>query len=241
MGKKWPIIGITSGYDYDKNMLYVNNGYYEGIIKAGGMPIALPFSENEELLLHMISTCDGFLISGGPDIDAGYYGENNQVFNGEISPCRDLLEVYVINKAMETNKPLLGICRGIQVMNVARGGTIYQDIYAQIKVRDLIKHSQSAPKWYPTHSVLIEDNSKLKGILRNEIIEVNSFHHQAVKDLAPGFIATASSPDGVIEGIEHTGHRFAVGVQWHPELMWKRSNEALRLFEEFVRQSSQAL
>ena len=238
MGKKWPIIGITSGYDYSKKMLFVKNGYYEGIINAGGLPLALPFSENEEVLLKIINTCDGFLISGGPDIDARLFGEENKIFNQEISPCRDMLEVYVIKKAIHMNKPLLGICRGIQVMNVAMGGTIYQDIYSQIKGKDLIKHSQTAPKWYPTHNVFTEKDSKLRGIFANEIIEVNSFHHQEVKELALCFSITATSSDGIIEGIEHKSHKFAVGVQWHPELMWNKSKEALRLFEELVDQSS---
>ena len=239
MRKKWPVIGVTPWYNYDNRMLYIKDGYCEGIIEAGGMPVVLPLSENEELLDKMINTCDGFLISGGPDIDARMYGEENKVFNEEISPYRDFLEAYIIKKAIQINKPLLGICRGIQVMNVAMGGTLYQDIHSQIKEKELIKHSQSAPKWYATHSVLLEGSSKLNDILKKEKIDVNSYHHQAVKDLAPGFKITAISPDGIIEAIEHSNHRFAVGVQWHPELMWQRSSEALRLFQELVDQSSE--
>lgn len=234
MNKKMPLIGITPGCDYEKNVAFVKNGYCDGVNKAGGLAMIIPLSMDKDLLDVVFETCDGFVISGGPDIDAKYYGENNLMFNGEISPHRDVLEIYLIKKAIEYNKPVFGICRGIQVMNVAMGGTLYQDIHSQIKDSELIKHSQNAPKWYPTHDVLINRGSKIWESFKKDLISVNSFHHQAIKDIAPGFVVTSRSPDGIAESIEYDGHIFAVGVQWHPELMWQQDNTFLKLFEDFV-------
>ncbi len=230
-----PLIGITPGYDYDKKMLFVKEGYYEGINRAGGLAMTLPIIDSEETLFEIIERCDGFLITGGPDIDATYFGENNLEFSGEISPYRDSLELALIKRAFKLNKPIFGICRGVQVLNVAFGGTLYQDINAQVKNDNLIKHSQTAPKWYATHDVYLEKESKLRGIFNTETIAVNSFHHQAIKDVAKEFVVTAIASDGIIEAIEHKNQSFTIGVQWHPELMWKKNQEFLKLFEEFVR------
>jgi putative glutamine amidotransferase len=229
-----PVIGITPWYDYDKKTTYIKNGYCEGINNAGGLGFLIPITQEEEILDCIIEKCDGFLISGGPDVDAKYYGEKNLPFNEDISPYRDFLEMYIVKKAVELNKPLLGICRGIQIMNVVMGGTLYQDIYSQIKERDLSKHSQTAPKWYPTHEINIEAGTKLWEIFKKHSMGVNSYHHQAVKDVAPGFIISSRAQDGIIESIELQNHIFAIGVQWHPELMWQKNREHLKLFEEFV-------
>jgi len=229
-----PLIGITPWYDYDKRLTYIKDGYIEGIAKAGGMPVLLPLTVDEEFLEEIMARFDGFLLSGGADIDAVYYGEHNRPYNGEISPYRDKMEIYIARRAVELNKPLFGICRGIQVMNAALGGTLYQDIFSQIKDHELIKHSQNAPKWYPTHGISIERGSIVSTAFEGVTANVNSFHHQAVKDVAPCLKATSWSADGIIESIEHKDHIFAVGVQWHPELMWQKDPVHLRLFEAFV-------
>jgi putative glutamine amidotransferase len=233
-----PFIGITTGYDYEKDMLFLKNGYYEGVLAAGGVPVAIPPVQNTNDLDLIISKCDGLLLCGGPDVDAVFFGEDNMQYNGEISPCRDMVELYFAKKAFELKMPIFGICRGIQVMNIAMGGTIYQDINSQIKGRDLVKHSQNAPKWYPTHEITIEENTHVLQAFGDNHGRVNSFHHQSVKDVAPGFVVTSRSKDGVIESIEHPTAKFAVGVQWHPELMWQKDAKHLNLFREFVKESA---
>lgn len=234
MKSKRPVIGITPGFDYENNRMFINRGYCEPISLSGGMPVLLPITGDEELLSEMIESFDGFLLSGGPDVDAMHWGECNFKFNGEISPYRDGMELFIARQAIAKDKPVLGICRGMQVMNIAMGGTIYQDIYSQNKDKEHIKHSQDAPKWYPTHKVTAQMGSKVYNAHEKDIISVNSFHHQAVRDVAPGFMVTAFSGDGIIEAIEHTVCRFAVGVQWHPELMWEKDPSFLKLFKVFV-------
>jgi len=161
MGRNEPVIGITPSFDYNENKMYINNIYCEAIILSGGMPVLLPVTEDEGLLSQMVEEFDGFLLSGGPDVDAVHWGEWNYSYNGEISPHRDKMELFIAKEAVAKDKPIFGICRGIQVLNVALGGTLYQDIYSQNKEKQLIKH-------------------KVRNAHGAESIAVNSFHHQAV-------------------------------------------------------------
>jgi len=234
MTSRKPIIGITPGIDYGENKLYINNGYMEAIRLAGGLPVLLPLTDDVEFLKNTIARFDGILLSGGSDVDAKYWGEPNYTYGGEISPLRDEMEIFTAKEAIASDKPILGICRGCQVMNIALGGTIYQDIYEEQKGKLLYKHSQNAPKWYPTHEIYIEKDTKVFKAHKEEIIRVNSFHHQAIKDVAPGFIVSSRCGDGIIESIEHTSCKFAVGVQWHPEVMWEKDATHLKLFIKFV-------
>ncbi|MDP4180767.1 MAG: gamma-glutamyl-gamma-aminobutyrate hydrolase family protein [Bacillota bacterium] len=232
---KHPIIGISPWFDYEKQLTYIKRGYCEGINEAGGLGIILPMTTQEELIENLVQTCDGFLISGGPDVDPKYFNEINLPSNGEISPYRDILELHIARRAIELNKPILGICRGIQIINVAMGGSLYQDINSQLASNNLIKHSQMAPSWYPTHKITIKEDSILFTLFKTTSLWVNSFHHQAIKELAPGFITSSISEDGIIESIEHKKHRFAIGVQWHPELMWEKDRIFLSLFEKLIK------
>jgi putative glutamine amidotransferase len=229
-----PMIGITPAYDNEKDISSVKGGYYEGIIEAGGMAVLMPMTVKESMLEAVISGCDGLLVTGGPDLDARHYGEANLPFIGEISPLRDSMELCAVRIAFERNIPILGICRGIQVINVALGGTLYQDICSQVRGKDVLKHSNSAPRWYPTHEIMIERDTRIWSAFKAESAMVNSFHHQAVKDAAPGFRVTSRAPDGVIESIEHEDRPFVVGVQWHPEDMWRDNRVYLELFKLFV-------
>jgi len=231
-----PLIGVTSGYDYEHNRVYIDDIYITSINKAGGIAIPLQVTQRRDILCRVLSVFDGFLISGGPDIDASYYGQQNTQLNGEISPLRDYMEVFLIRSAIKSNKPILGICRGIQVMNVAMGGELYQDISCKfIGNKQYIKHAQTAPKWYATHNINITSKkSWVYKSLNSEHARVNSFHHQAVSKLAPGFVSTSISEDGVIESIEYTNTTFAVGVQWHPERMWEKDDKFLGIFKLFV-------
>lgn len=233
MGKR-PLIGITPGFMDEKERIFISKGYVEGINKAGGIAVLLPLSEEEAVLEAALDMCGGFLLSGGSDIDARYYGEANYNFNGKINPVRDRMEVYIAKQAVAEGKPVLGICRGIQVLNTALGGSLYQDIHSQIKERDLLKHSQEAPEWYPIHDVTVKKDSRLWRCYGKDVLGVNSFHHQAVKVPGKGLIPAAWSADGIIEAVEHESQVFAVGVQWHPELMWQKDIEALKLFEAFI-------
>lgn len=234
MPYKKPLVGITPAYKNDENKSYLKREYYDGIYMAGGLPVILPPTDNKENLDDFLQRCDGLLLTGGADLDARHYGETNLPFNGEICPVRDSSELYLARKAIEQNKPVFGICRGIQVMNVAMGGTLFQDIHSQIKEVDILKHSQNAPAGYPTHEVIIEKGSKVWESFGRERAWVNSFHHQAVRDVGPGFAVTSRSVDGVIESIEYTANKFTVGVQWHPEWMWHENKEFLKLFEMFI-------
>ncbi len=234
MGRYRPVIAVTPAYDSEKGISCINTGYCDGIMEAGGVPILMPLTVDHHVIDIIIKKCDGLMVTGGPDLDARLYGEQNYQFNGEISPLRDEMEIYAIRTAFEGGKPILGICRGIQVINVTFGGTLYQDIYAQSNRKDMIKHSQSAPRWYPTHEIIIEKGSKVWSAFGSEKAAVNSFHHQAVKDVAPGFKVSSRAPDGIIESIEHETDRFVVGVQWHPEHMWKNDGIYLELFRMFV-------
>ncbi|MDI3534785.1 MAG: putative glutamine amidotransferase [Thermosediminibacterales bacterium] len=230
-----PYIGITCGHDWDKNMIYINENYCRAVEAAGGSPVLIPPLDDEVLIDRMFDIADGILIAGGPDVDPVFFGEEPRPQNGKISPIRDKTELRLAYKAVSENKPIFGICRGMQVLNIACGGSIYQDIFSQIKNVDVLKHTQNAPDWYGTHTVKINKNSRLFKILGVHELRVNSFHHQAVKTLAKGFAANAYSSDGIIEGIEKTGDGFAVGVQWHPEEMWEKEPRFLNLFEALVK------
>lgn len=229
-----PCIGITCGHDWDKHIFFIKENYYRAVETAGGVPVLIPPFDDDSLIDRMFDMIDGVLIGGGPDVDPLFFGEEPRPQNGRISPKRDKTELRLAYKAVLGKKPIFGICRGMQVLNIACGGTIYQDIYSQIKNVDILKHTQDAPEWYGTHMVNISKNSRLFQILVVPKLKVNSFHHQAVKVIAKGFAASAHSSDGIIEGIEKTSDGFAVGVQWHPEEMWEKEPRFLNLFEVLV-------
>lgn len=234
MGSR-PLIGVTPGYDADKDRIYIARGYIEGVNNAGGLAVLLPLDPGPGGLGELTGRFDGFLLSGGADIDARYYGEENLKINGGISPRRDRLEIGLAKAVIESGKPLLAICRGIQVLNAALGGTLYQDIHSQIRERELLKHWQEAPDWYPVHDVALVRDTKLWDCFCKDSLGVNSYHHQAVKDVGKGLKVAARTSDGIVEALEHESHRFAVGVQWHPEMMWKEDRECLKLFEAFIK------
>lgn len=219
-----PIIGITPNYSTTTNKFTIHQDYIAAIKTAGGCPVLI-FPDQE-----LPPFVDGILFTGGADIDPLLFGEEPLRECGEICPLRDAFELRLCAQALKANLPLLGICRGMQVMNIAAGGSIFQDIVTQTDTP--MKHDQQAPRSYATHSIRMEGNTLLSTLWEKEKITVNSVHHQAVSLLGKGFLLAACSTDGIIEAIEHEDNAFALGVQWHPESMGTEDQE--KLFAAFL-------
>jgi putative glutamine amidotransferase len=210
---------------------YVNYDYVQVISMVGAVPIVLPVISDEQSIRRQLELVDGLLLSGGYDISPLYYNEE---------PCKELefifpeVDEYQLATARITaslGKPMLGICRGTQILNVAFGGTVYQDVQ---QVPNAIQHVQKSQRHVPGHTVNIVKDTILSEIFNKKKIVTNSFHHQAVKDIAPGFIVNARSEDGIIEGIEQSGDVFTLGVQWHPEMMAEKYPDMLKIFRRFI-------
>lgn len=230
-----PVIGITAAYDYEKGISTLKEDYYEAVISCGAVPIIIPATAIESVWDDYLDICDGLIFSGGPDIDSTYFGKPNMPCANEISPIRDSMEIFLAQKAIARDMPILGLCRGIQVINIAAGGSIFQDIYAENNTeKKLIKHSQQAPRWFQIHDVTIQADTCLHSIFNRENLKVNSFHHQAVSEVAPNFVVNAYAEDGIIEAISLESKKFVLGVQWHPENLWRKDKTHLKLFERLV-------
>jgi putative glutamine amidotransferase len=216
----------------DRKNNSVGNSYIIAIENAGGTPILLPLIKNESHISDFLNIINGLLLSGGVDVDPLLYGEEPHPKMGKIDVDKDRVEMKLIPRALELDLPILGICRGIQVLNVAAGGTLYQDM--SMSPNSVLKHRQEAPGSYATQTIEVKENSRLWEILGQSVIRVNSFHHQAVKEVAPEMITSAVSCDGIIEAIESPNHSFVIGIQFHPELMWETSKPVFNLFKAFV-------
>lgn len=230
-----PLVGMTCTLDgqfYRFGMHYV-----EAIERAGGVVVALPPVEQVERVLQIVRNLDAILLPGGSDIDPSHFGEEVLPENGWIEPGRDRLELAVARLALAEGIPLLGICRGAQVINVAAGGDLYQDIYTQTASR--LQHRQQAPDWYPTHRIQVASGSRLAGILNVPRLRVNTFHHQAVRRIGNQLRAVAHSDDGLVEAVEAPNHPFAIGVQWHPEIMAARDGTQQKIFDAFVQAAAE--
>jgi len=231
---KKPIIGLTPQYDYERNRVWIGPNYLDAIRTAGGIPILLPLNVNKEELAVAANICDGFLFTGGPDISPFRFQEETIRQCGVVVPERDNMEEDLFTLAMESDKPILGICRGIQVLNVFLGGTLYQDIPAQLDSAFQLAHSQPSGNSVLSHSVKIENDSLLYQIVSKEYMQVNSFHHQAIKGLAPSLLIAATAPDLLIESVYLPEKKFFLGVQWHPEHLFSSNEDALNIFKAFV-------
>lgn len=210
---------------------FVNQDYIDCIEAAGGIPVIVPVM-NEEDSYELIKFADGVLLPGGHDIAPNLYGEDPIPEQGLSYESVDRLYIHMVRQACESKKPVLGICKGHQLINIAFGGTLYQDLPSQNK--GVYKHWQEAPRNHPTHVIKADEDSFIGRCVGGELM-VNSYHHQAIKDLADGFVVTAWARDGVIEGIEMIGEQFIAGIQWHPEMMACFGDPSMsRIFQTFV-------
>lgn len=231
---KKPVIGLTASHDLKNDDLKISHYYMDAIRSNGAIPLALPLSLNEEEAGQLADTLDGFLFSGGPDIHPFLFGEETLCGCGNFSPLRDSSELLLLSLVYERKKPVLGICRGAQLLNIALGGDIYQDINSQLPSRFPLAHSQPFDAQHPAHRVALENGSRLAQISETLSIEVNSLHHQAIRNAAPCLKVCGRSSDGIIEAVEQTEHPFLIGVQWHPEQLTGRYAHAGRLFSAFI-------
>ncbi len=244
LNNKKPLIGILtniltveSGILAGTKRIYVNRDYVNSILRAGGTPILLPIISNEEAMCNQIEAVDAILISGGFDVHPHNYNEEPSHLLEAVSLERDEYEMAVIKHAYQLQKPIFGVCRGMQLINVVFGGTLYQDI-ANFFPNLSFQHTQKSNRDDVSHTVDIKQNSWLSSVFQKESLLTNSFHHQAIKNLASGFQATAWAKDGVIEGIEKIDGSFVAGVQWHPEMMTEKNADMHQLFCAFVSLSS---
>jgi len=231
-----PRIGITIGYDGARpGMFQLRQDYVRSVEQADALPLVLAPGRPEDSGA-ILDALDGLLLSGGADVDPALYGEASHARTANVIPERDAFEIALCRGALERDFPVLAICRGQQVLNVAAGGTLVQDIPSQLE--DPVDHDPKQERWRVAHDVVVEQGTRLRAILGRDELPVNSFHHQAVKDPGRDLVVSARSPqDGVIEGIEAPERRFVVGVQWHPESFWREPERFGPLFRALVEAS----
>lgn len=238
---KTPLIGITAAtlpnnvHDWGPTAVGQLNTYVEAVIAGGGVPMILPLLLDDELINLLVDTCDGFLLAGGFDIDPIHYGEKN-LYSQNIDQVRDAFELRLISSIDKTNKPMLAICRGTQVLNVARGGTLYQDIPSQLPGSLDHSHVKTVQDYTQlSHDLTLSEGSRLRDVIGEATIKTNSQHHQAVKQLGKNLVVTAQASDGIVEAIEDPSKPFVIGVQSHPETLFETTEHRwAALFEQFI-------
>jgi len=232
-----PVIGLTTFHTAPPQGHYtyisLTEAYVQAVLTAGGVPLLIPIGLAREDLAQLRPLLSGVLLTGGGDIDPQRYNGALDATVKDIDPARDQIEIDLTLQAIETGLPFLGICRGLQLVNIALGGTLYTDIATQHPGRTRHNFIPDYPRDMIAHSVAITPGSRLRAILADDTVQVNSLHHQAVRDLAPGLVASSFSPDGVLESFELPGHPFGLAVQWHPE--WLQAQAPMRaLFRSFI-------
>jgi putative glutamine amidotransferase len=211
---------------------YVNHDYVTAVEAAGGIPIMIPVVGSPATIRRQIESVDAVLATGGYDPDPMLWGEQPNRRIEFINPDVDQHQLAAIRIAYELGKPLLGICRGLQMINIAFGGSLYQDL--SLVPDSYIQHYQKSLKYACGHQVALVKDTRLAGVFGEAGIATNSFHHLAIRVVAPGFIVNAYAPDGVIEGIESTGGASVMAVQWHPEMMYMKHPQMLGIFKHFI-------
>lgn len=234
------VIGLIPLYDDEKDSFWMLPGYMKAVEKCGGLPIMLPLTDDEEELSQAYELCDGILFTGGHDVSPAVYGEERKDCCGLPCPSRDRMEGLILEKCLQDDKPLLGICRGIQFINAYLGGSLYQDLPSEFlspveSFRELpVEHHMTPPYDRAAHKVEVLKDTKLAAIMGSGVLDVNSYHHQAIKTLSPRVEPLALSEDGLIEAIEVKGQTFALAVQWHPEFSYETDPNSLKTIQAFV-------
>ncbi len=228
-----PAIGVTIGYDDGRNGFHLlRQDYIRSVEQAGGLPLVLAPGRPEEAP-EFLERLQGLLLTGGSDVDPALYGASPHPKLGKVVRERDDFELALTREALERNLPLLAICRGHQVLNVAMGGTLIQDIPSE--VTGDVDHGSRRERWEPAHPVQILEGTRLREILKRGTVSVNSFHHQAIGRVGSGLVVSAlSAGDQLVEAVEMPDRRFALGVQWHPESFWNREDGFHALFSALV-------
>lgn len=228
-----PLIGVTTRLD-EQNSFYLRRFYGEAVEAAGATPVYIPLIPNREYLSSVMERLDGLMLSGSnSDLDPSYFGEEPHPRLGSVIPERDQTDLLLLELAEDPGMPILAICYGMQSLNVARGGSLYQDLDSQIE--NPIKHEQGRPADRPSHNIEIDPDSCLAPLAGGMRARVNSSHHQAVRRLGRNLKVVARAADGVIEAIADTRpERFVLGVQWHPELGWEKDKFSQAIFARFV-------
>jgi putative glutamine amidotransferase len=226
------VIGLIPLFDEKKESYWMLPGYMGALEVCGALPLMLPLTADHEELNQCLAICDGLLLTGGHDINPEIYHEVAIEQCGICCNKRDEMESYLFLKALEQDKPVLGICRGIQFMNALLGGSLYQDLPTQHPSD--VEHHMTPPYDIPIHDITIYEGTLLADILGAGIHRVNSYHHQAIRTLAPSAEAMAVSEDGLVEAIRIQDKRFMVGVQWHPEFAYQKDEESRKLVQAFI-------
>lgn len=225
-------IGLIPLYDDEKNSFWMLPGYMEVVERCGALPIMLPLTTDEDELNMCFQICDGFLFTGGHDVNPATYKIERSEKCGISCDKRDYMETFLLKKAIQEDKPVLGICRGIQIMNVVLGGSLYQDL--ETEYAKGTNHQMLPPYDRVVHKVTIYEDTQLANIIGAGEYGVNSYHHQAIKELAECVQPMAISEDGLIEAIGMTNNKFIIGVQWHPELAFQKDEKSMELVQAFV-------
>lgn len=237
--KTRPVIGLSGSIIIEKadgfegyRRSYINEDYVDSVIVNGGTPVILPLTTNETIIESYLESIDGLILSGGHDVYPMNYNEEPLQKLGQVYPDRDYFDFKLLELAIKKEIPILGICRGFQLMNVYHGGSLYQDL--SYRENETIKHDQKYTSHITTHSLIVEKDTKLFNIFENENLMVNSFHHQILNRIGEDLIVSARAKDGVAEAIEHKTYDFMLGVQWHPEMLHKSEMIMNNIFKELI-------
>ena len=222
---KKPVIGVTPLFDMEKDSVWMLPGYMEALTACGALPVILSFDSGAETLERTLGICDGFLFTGGQDVSPSLYGEEPIPACGEAYPPKDRLEAGLFRLAYGADKPIFGICRGIQLINAVLGGSLWQDIP---------HHKMTPPYDRVWHRINLNAGGPLRELLRVPELGVNSYHHQGIKTLAPSLLAMAEAPDGLVEAVYAPEKRFVWAVQWHPEFSWRTDGAEMKIIRRFV-------